>query len=86
VFDTKGYLAAYADVRAAGVNPLTHYDTNGWREGRDPSVEFDTSAYLAAQTDVARAGIDPMQHFLQFGLVEGRPSYADGTFGAGLVG
>jgi len=32
-----------ADVKAAGVNPLDHYHTNGWKEGRDPSPNFDTS-------------------------------------------
>ncbi len=30
------------------MNPLTHYDQFGWKEGRDPSAAFDTSAYLAA--------------------------------------
>ena len=29
--------------------------TVGWREGRDPSLEFDTASYLAANPDVAAA-------------------------------
>ncbi|GJD94746.1 choice-of-anchor I family protein [Methylobacterium iners] len=86
IFDTDGYLAAYADVRAAGVNPLTHYTQFGFREGRDPSADFDTSAYLAANADVRAAGIDPMTHYLQFGLYEGRLTFGDGTLGAGTVG
>ena len=86
VFDTKGYLTAYADVKAAGINPLAHYDQYGWKEGRDPSVSFDSSAYLAAYGDVAAAKIDPMQHFLQYGLYEGRSPFADGTFGGGTLG
>ncbi|GJD95363.1 alkaline phosphatase [Methylobacterium iners] len=86
IFDTDGYLAAYADVRTAGVNPLTHYTQFGFREGRDPSTGFDTSAYLAANADVRAAGIDPMTHYLQFGLYEGRSAQADTTFGAGNVG
>ncbi|WP_336488450.1 alkaline phosphatase [Methylobacterium nigriterrae] len=85
-FDTKGYLAAYADVARAGINPLAHYDQNGWKEGRDPSVGFDSSAYIAANRDVAAAGIDPMQHYLQFGIYEGRNPFADASFGAGSVG
>ncbi|WP_147029507.1 CHRD domain-containing protein, partial [Methylobacterium oxalidis] len=44
VFDTSGYLAAYGDVAAAGINPLIHYNQFGFREGRDPSTEFDTTA------------------------------------------
>ena len=42
LFDTAGYLATYADVAAAHVNPLDHYSQFGWHEGRDPSVGFDT--------------------------------------------
>jgi len=33
-FDTTSYLAAYADVRAAGVNPFEHYLLHGRVEGR----------------------------------------------------
>ena len=55
VFDTAGYLAHYADVAAAGINPLEHYEQFGWKEGRDPSASFDTLGYLAANPDVAAA-------------------------------
>ncbi len=86
VFDTRGYLAAYGDVKAAGIDPLMHYDQYGWKEGRDPSKGFDTTAYLAANGDVAQAKIDPMQHYLQYGAVEGRAAPGDATFGYGTVG
>ena len=86
VFDTKGYLAAYGDVKASGINPLTHYDAFGWKEGRDPAADFDTSSYLSAYKDVAAAGIDPMQHYLQAGLYEGRSAFADGTFHLNAAG
>ncbi|MDR7039758.1 hypothetical protein J2X36_004536 [Methylobacterium sp. BE186] len=86
VFDTNGYLAAYGDVAAAGINPLTHYHQFGFREGRDPSADFDTTAYLAANPDVAAAGLNPMTHYLQFGFYEGRSAFGDGTFGAGSIG
>jgi hypothetical protein len=33
-FDTAAYLAAYADVAAAGVNPLLHFLHFGIAEGR----------------------------------------------------
>ena len=48
VFDTAGYLAHYADVAKAGINPLEHYEQFGWREGRDPSAHFDTLVWSAA--------------------------------------
>lgn len=76
----SGYLAAYADVQAAGVNPLDHYNQFGWKEGRDPWLGFDTSSYLAANPDVAAANINPLSHFLDFGRHEGRSPFADGSF------
>ncbi len=80
-FSTSGYLNAYTDVRAAGVNPLDHYHTNGWHEGRDPSPQFDTHQYLAHYTDVAAANIDPLQHYLTNGAWENRLTFGDGRFG-----
>ena len=81
LFDTNGYLATYADVKAAGVNPLDHYHQSGWHEGRDPSVGFDTTDYLANYPDVAAAHIDPLAHFLRLGIHEGRSAFADGVWG-----
>lgn len=73
VFDTKAYLAAYADVKAAQIDPLMHYDTYGWHEDRNPSATFNTHAYEAANHDVAAAHVDPMLHYLTSGALEGRP-------------
>jgi hypothetical protein len=81
LFDVKGYLNAYADVRNAGMEPLTHYDNYGWKEGRDPSAAFDTKHYEASYADVASAHIDPLQHFLAYGVHEGRASFSDGVIG-----
>jgi serralysin len=70
-----------ADVFAAGVNPLAHYQQHGWKEDRDPSAAFDTAGYLAANTDVAAAGVNPLQHYLQYGIHEGRQLGNDGMWG-----
>lgn len=72
LFDTDWYLQQYPDVAAAGINPLQHYMTHGWREGRDPSPLFDTSFYLERNPDIAAAEINPLVHFIQFGRKEGR--------------
>jgi hypothetical protein len=56
----------------------THYNTHGWREGRNPSVGFDTTAYLAANPDIAAAHVNPLLHDLQFGQHESRSAQADG--------
>ena len=77
VFDTNGYLAAYHDVAAANIDPLTHYDTYGWHEGRDPSANFDTTQYLAHYSDVK---IDPMTQYIEYGAAQGRLTFGDGHF------
>jgi hypothetical protein len=68
-------------VKAAGINPLDHYNLAGWHEGRDPSVGFDTTAYLAANPDVKAAAANPLVHFLAAGADEGRSAQADGIWG-----
>jgi hypothetical protein len=79
-FDAEYYLAHNADVAAAGVDPLTHYMTYGWHEGRNPNADFDTNYYLAHNADVAAAGVNPLQHYEQSGWLEGRnPSTAFNT-------
>jgi len=66
------YLALNADVKAANVDPLMHFDQFGWREGRVPSFAFDAAAYFNANPDVAAAQVDPLAHFLANGAQEGR--------------
>lgn len=77
LFDRNWYLQKYADVAQAGVDPIHHYMSIGWHEGRDPGPAFTTSAYLKANEDVARAGANPLLHFIQFGLAEGREGFGD---------
>ena len=42
-------------MKAAGVNPLLHFETYGWHENRDPSLLFSDSKYVAAYPDAAAA-------------------------------
>jgi hypothetical protein len=79
-FDRVRYLALYADVRDAGMDPLEHYLGWGWREGRDPSSEFSTSYYLSANPDVAAAEIHPFVHYVRTGRSEGRLPLPPGGF------
>ena len=71
-FDPAYYLARNPDVAAAGVDPLQHFLTFGWHEGRNPSAAFDTNWYLAQNPDVKAAGIDPLLHYGASGSKEGR--------------
>jgi hypothetical protein len=71
-FDPEYYLAANPDVAAAGVDPLDHFLSSGWREGRNPNLWFSVAHYLDFYPDVAAAGINPFLHYLMAGKSEGR--------------
>lgn len=77
LFDAAYYLSANPDVQNAVVNARAHFDTFGWREGRNPNALFDTEGYLASFADVRASGLNPLEHYRQFGWREGRdPSTA----------
>lgn len=71
-FDSEYYLGVYGDVRDAGVNPLHHFVSYGWKEGRDPNRSFSTTTYLDLHNDVREAGVNPFWHYLVAGRAEGR--------------
>jgi glycosyltransferase involved in cell wall biosynthesis len=72
LFDRTWYLQQNPDVRAAGVNPLSHYLRYGAAEGRDPNPLFDTDWYVGRYLDVGASGINPLVHYLRYGAAEGR--------------
>jgi hypothetical protein len=76
LFDPDWYLATYADVASAGLDPLEHYCRYGAREHRMPNAWFDDRWYrkqtgIAANTNAIldyamrgeRLGIGPGPHF-----------------------
>lgn len=71
-FDADFYLAQNSDVAEVGLDPLTHYLLQGWREGRDPHPDFSTSFYLEENKDVSDTGINPFWHYVVTGKDEGR--------------
>ncbi|GAB4578739.1 MAG: hypothetical protein Fur0022_14750 [Anaerolineales bacterium] len=71
-FDPAYYLLTYRDCRLADVDPVFHFVSQGWREGRNPSPIFDTKFYLRANPDVKQAGLNPLVHYLKHGQYEGR--------------
>ena len=72
LFDADFYAERNPDVVAAGVDLAKHYALSGWKEHRNPSVEFSTRRYLQANPDVAAAGINPLLHYIDRGKAEGR--------------
>lgn len=79
LFDIEFYLENNPDVRKSRINPILHYITNGWKEGRNPSKNFDTNLYLENNQDVKAAGINPLIHYILFGKREKRRPYSSSS-------
>ena len=76
-FDEEYYLNRYPDVIETGTDPIVHYLTIGWIEGRDPCPAFSTSYYLKKSADIARSGTNPLTHYLRYGRNEKFRATAD---------
>ena len=74
LFDKKWYCAHY--LKGKNEDPINHYLTVGWKEGKNPSAKFDGNAYLQKYQDVKNAGVNPLVHYLQYGKDEGRQYFA----------
>ena len=70
LFDAAWYLNSYRDL--ASLDPLAHFCTVGWKEGRRPNPYFVTDWYLRENQDVQRGGLNPVLHYLRFGEAGGR--------------
>lgn len=53
-------------------DPVSHYATEGWRAGLDPTPYFSTADYLDRSPDVRSSGVNPFYHYLRWGRAEGR--------------
>ncbi|MBL4919385.1 glycosyltransferase family 61 protein, partial [Tabrizicola sp. DMG-N-6] len=77
LFDADFYLARYADIARAGIDPLQHYIRHGEREGRSPNPLFSPRHYqaqLPARASRGRAGSDKtslLAHYLLRGEARG---------------
>lgn len=63
LFDLDWYLSKNPDVAEAGIDPLQHFLSSGWKEGRDPHPFFSVTWYLNNNPDVAISGVDPLTHY-----------------------
>lgn len=72
VFDKEWYLETYRDVAEDGIDPIKHYISIGYKEGRNPNRFFESEWYLSQNTDVRQAVMNPLVHYLRYGEREGR--------------
>ncbi|KAA5605422.1 hypothetical protein F1188_11000 [Roseospira marina] len=87
-FDADYYLSQNPDVAESGMNPLTHYQTYGYAEGRAGQATpsgFNAKRYLEGNPDVAEAGVDAYSHWVDHGRGEGRPIHAPTGDGPGTM-
>jgi glycosyltransferase involved in cell wall biosynthesis len=70
MFDASFYLNTYPDVAEAGVDPLLHYLTWGWREKRTPHPLFDVAFYIS-QLEATENPTDLFLHYLTEGWQRG---------------
>jgi len=67
-FDREFYLQRYDP--STGVDPVLHYATTGWREGRNPSPLFSTRRYQSRYLR-GSADFNPLIHYLLIGRDRG---------------
>lgn len=72
LLESNHYLIRSADVHEAGVDPVLHFCTHGWRENRNPNPYFDTAWYRDTNPRVDRLGLNPLVHYLAEGEAAGR--------------
>jgi len=63
-FDPLFYLINNPDVLHAGVSPLEHFCTYGWKEGRNPNSSFSFKNYCKKTPEALDTGINPFVHYL----------------------
>ncbi len=71
-FDEGFYRSQSPELDFAKMEPLVHFLTRGWREGRDPAPWFSVADYLGHHEDVRNTGANPFLHYLLHGRQEQR--------------
>ncbi len=72
-FDKEYYLQENPDIVEAGVDPLEHFISNGWKEERNPSAHFDLCFYR--QTHGIPDDVNPLFHYIQEGKKAGAQTH-----------
>lgn len=67
----QAYRDLHADINKIGIDPIEHFLTYGWLEGRRPLRWFDTNYYLERHPDLAEHNICPLLHYLTHGRASG---------------
>ena len=71
LFNAEFYRRRNADVDAAEMDPLSHYLSHGWREGRAPNPHFDDAYYRAVSGLPLGVPVSPLAHYMAVGCRRG---------------
>lgn len=71
LFDPVNYLKNNPDVSASGMDPIRHYISKGYKDGRTVSILFDHHYYLDQLSDEDSQDINPLVHYLSGGWKDG---------------
>lgn len=71
-FNVKFYELQLTLINFSSIDPISHYLTEGWKIGLDPSPSFSNDAYLEVNVDVKKAGMNPLLHYVMSGKEENR--------------
>ncbi|MBF0099464.1 MAG: glycosyltransferase [Desulfobacterales bacterium] len=69
LFDQEYYMRKYPDVKLSGIDPLSHFISFGWQQGRKPNPLFDTVFYQKQYT--SDKPINPLFHYITIGWKKG---------------
>ncbi len=64
IFNSKWYLSQNPDVKLKKIGAAKHYVKYGWKEGRNPSMEFNTNEYIKKHPEILQNNINPIVHYL----------------------
>jgi len=65
------YWSTYPDVAEAGIEPVEHYLSTGWKNGRTSNPLFDEHWYGLTYMQGLRGLMPPLRHYVETGISEG---------------
>ncbi|PYE91224.1 hypothetical protein C8J35_1601 [Rhizobium sp. PP-F2F-G38] len=77
MFDERYYAAKNPELKFSNIDEYSHYLMQGWKEYRNPGVDFSVREYLLRHPDVQISAEEPLMHYANIGYMN---SYSLGVF------
>lgn len=66
LFDVDFYKKECIDVDFSCLDPIFHYITIGWKEGKNPNPNFNTASYANLSQKVLKDDENPFAHYIRY--------------------